>query len=183
MKAFRLYNGSIIEFEVDVDKNGNPLLPPNTTIDPKPAVMPGHYLTISGNTWKQVPIPVHVPSFEERRNKKLDDLKSIKEAYLNQPVEYNGRKFDADSFARDNLTQAIVVYRETNYLPPYWVDYDNQQYTISSVDDLKGILSAVQTAYSNRFYELDNVRQALLSATTEADLDAITIPTLDLGTV
>ena len=41
MKAFRNIGGSVVEIDVDTDPNGQPILPPDTTVDAKPAAHDG----------------------------------------------------------------------------------------------------------------------------------------------
>ena len=178
MKAFRNIGGNVVEVEIDVDLNGNPILPPDTTVDPRPEPQPGHYVTVVGNSWVQIPIPQEVISFEYKKQKRLEALSTYKNWYLDQPVTYNNIKFDADEKARIRLTQALVVYNETGYLPQAWVTADNTLFPLNSIDDLKGIINAVQTAFSTRFFEMEAIRQQIINADDDASLDAINIPTI-----
>lgn len=178
MKAFRNMGGVVVEIDVDVDPNGQPLLPPDTTVDPRPEPQPGHYVTVVGHEWVQIPIPEQWTEFSELKSQALERLSKYKNWYLDQPVEVNGRMFDADGQARIRLTQTLVIYNATNYLPPAWIDYNNQPYAISKIADLMQIITAVQTAFSTRFYEMDQIRQQILSAQDEEALQAVEIPAL-----
>lgn len=174
MKAFQLYNGIISEIDVDIGLDGEPILPPNTTVDPRPDEIPNHYLTIQGNSWVQVEIPPR--TVEQTRQDKLSQFNSYRNFYMDQPVVHNDVLFDADSTARDRLTQAIVMHGATGYLPPVWIKYDNTGYPIATIDDLVAIAEAVQNAFAARYYEMIALRDSVNAATTLEQLDAINIP-------
>lgn len=177
MKAWRNLGGNVVEIEVDIGKNGQPILPPDTTVAIRPEAQEGHYVTVVGNEWVQIPIPVSFVSFETKKQQKLDELKAYREWYLEQPVEHNGVMFDGDEQARNRLIQALVIYQANAYLPPAWISFDNTPVALTTVDDLTGIIASVQTAFSTRFFETDAVRQQLIAAADEAALEAVVMPT------
>lgn len=177
MKAWRNLGGNVVEIEVDIGKNGQPILPPDTTVAARPEAQEGHYVTVVGNEWVQIPIPVPFVAFETKKQQKLDELKTYREWYLEQPVEHNGVMFDGDEQARNRLIQALMIYQTTAYLPPAWISLDNTPIALTTVDDLTGIIASVQTAFSTRFFETDAVRQQLIAATDEAALEAVVMPT------
>lgn len=174
MKAFRLYNGVINETDVDVDPGGNPILPPDTTVDPRPDELAGHYLTIQGNSWVQIEIVP--PSLFQLKNDKMMAFEVYRQKYMDKPVEVNGVMFDADSTARERLTQALVMNTAFAYLPPVWITHDNSAYPLADLDALKAIALAVQTAFANRFYEIVGIRDSISNASTKEELEAIVIP-------
>lgn len=180
MKAYRNLGGNVVEIEVDVDVNGQPILPPDTTVDPRPEPLPGHYVTVVGNEWVQIPIPQEYFEFSYKKQLALEKLSKYKNWYLDQPVEHAGKKFDADEVARNRLTQALVIYNTNNYLPPAWITEDNQPFALNSINDLLGIINAVQTAFSTRFFEMDAIRQQILAAQNDEELDAVKIPQIPL---
>jgi hypothetical protein len=180
MKAWRNLYGQVVEIDVDVDPQGNPLLPPDTTTDPKPEPLEGHYVTVVGREWVQIPIPVVTYDFSYLQQQALDRLNRYKAWYLNQPVEVNGRPFDNDETARARVSQAILAHQLTGFLPEFWVDANNQRYPINSVDDLKTIAVALQDSFNTRFVETNTIRQQILAATTEDQLNAVEIPTIPM---
>lgn len=177
MKAFRNLGGNVIEIEVDLDIKGNPILPPDTTVDPRPEPQEGHYVTVVDNAWVQIPIPVQEVSFETLKQEAVTRLNNYRDWYLDQPVEVNGVVFDADAQARNRLVQALVIHNETQYLPPAWIARDNTPFVLTSVADLKAIIVAVQTAFSTRFFEMTDIRNQILATTTKEELALIQIPT------
>ena len=178
MKAWRNLNGQVVEIDVDVDPQGNPLLPPDTTTDPKPEPLEGHYVTVVGREWVQIPIPVVTYDFSYLQQQALDRLNQYKKWYLDQPAEVAGRLFDNDETARARVSQAILAHQLTGFLPEFWVDANNQRYPINSIEDLKAIAVALQNSFNIRFTEMNNIRQQILAATTEDELNAIEIPAI-----
>ena len=180
MKAYRNYAGEVREIYVDVDPNGQPLLPPDTTIQPRPDALEGHYVTVVGTEWVQIEIPVQVESLETRRVRLLAQLSQFRAWLTEQPVGVAGRLFDADDQARSRLTQALVMHSTLDYMPPAWIAYDNQPVGLNTIDDLKGIVAAVQNAFAVRFFYCDEIRQRLMAATTEEQLQGIAVPAVPM---
>ncbi|EKD89622.1 MAG: hypothetical protein ACD_33C00026G0002 [uncultured bacterium] len=176
MLAFRNVGGTVVEIEVDVDGNGAALLPPDTTVDAKPAADAGHYVTVVGNAWVQIPIPEEVISFEYKKQLALQKLSKYKEWYLNQPVTFNGHSFDADETSKNRLIQAVTINTLTTYLPPAWIDADNQAYALTTVADLVAIIAAIATEFSTKFFELNATRDSILAAIDDAALALVVIP-------
>jgi hypothetical protein len=176
VKAYRNIGGVVQEVQVDVGIDGKPLLPPDTTTDPKPTPMNGYYVTVVGNSWVQIPIPQPYFEFSYLKQQALDKLKAYKNWYLEQPITVGTDTFDNDDIARNRMIQAIVIYNQTTYLPPAWITADNRMHPLTKIDDLLAISSAMQNSFSNKFFEMETIRQQILSAQDEATLNAIVIP-------
>jgi hypothetical protein len=169
----------IVQELFDLDPDGNPLLPDNGTVEPPPTYNPAtQYLAIVKNKWHVIDRPVITYPLEYHKERKLEQLNKYKEWYLNQPVTYDGHKFDADETSKNRLVQAYNVYQITNQLPSAWIDADNQRYDITSVDQIKGIIEAIATTFQTRFFECAIIREQILAATTEEELNAINVPTI-----
>ena len=176
MKAWRNQGGRLVEITIDIDLEGNPILPPDTTTDAKPEPLEGHYVTVVGREWVQIPVPVYVETFEQKKSKKLETAGRYKAWLLDQPVEINGLKFDADEQARDRLIQALVISNETGVVPQAWYTYDNQAHPLADLDALKAIVNAVHSAFSARFFEANTIRDSINLAENEEALNEIVIP-------
>lgn len=176
MKAYRNVAGEVREILVDIGLDGKAILPPDTTIAPRPQALPGHYVTVVGTEWVQIESPVYVESFESKRRRKIAAIGKYRDWLTEQPVVVADVKFDADDQARSRLTQALVMHAELAYLPPVWVTFDNGVHALASIDDLKVIVSEVQTAFATRFYECSELRDSAMAATSEAELDLVVIP-------
>ena len=178
MKAYRNVAGNVIEIDIDLDLDGNPILPPDTTVDPRPEPLDGHYVTVVDKAWVQIAIPQVIISFDTMKQNALDKLEAYRDWYLEQPVTYSDIKFDGDAVARNRLIQALVIYQTNGYLPPAWVTYDNGLFPLAAVADLTNLITTIQAAFSARFFETDTIRRQILAAQTEADLNAVIIPAI-----
>lgn len=178
MKAFRNMAGNVVEIDIDLDLNGDPILPPDTTTDPRPEAQPGHYVTVVDRNWVQIPIPVQVKSLELLKSEALKKVADYREWLLEQPVEHSGVLFDGDQVARIRLSQAVTVAEAGGQVPPAWVTYDNSTFPITDLAALKALTVTVITAFGNRFFEASAVREAVMQANDEAALAAIEIPVI-----
>lgn len=176
MKAYRNIGGTVKEIQVDVGLDGQPILPPDTTVNPRPEAQPGHYVTVVGKDWVQIEIPVVVESFESKKASKMASISAYRDWLLNQPAEHQGILFDGDATARVRLTQALLMARELSYVPPSWVTYDNSKFVIVDIEALRALVGDVTTAFSTRFYQCDQLREDTIAATTEMELDAVVVP-------
>lgn len=180
MKAFRNVGGQVVEITVDLDLSGNPILPPNTTVAPRPEANEGHYVTVVDNAWVQIPIPVHVVTLDQLKAEKQVRVKQYRDWLLAQPVEYEGVQFDADETARARLSQALIINTVNETFPPAWIAADDTQFPLVSFQDLKGIALTVAGAFSDRFFEAADLRDAVTAAADEAELEAVVIPSTGL---
>lgn len=178
MKAYRNIAGNVVEIDIDIDLAGNPILPPDTTVDPRPDAQPGHYVTVVGRNWVQIPIPVQVKSLELLRSEALQKVQAYRNWYLEQPVIHEGILFDGDETARVRLSQAVIVAEAGGQVPPAWITYNNQAFPLSGYPALKALTISVITAFGNRFFEANAIREAIMQAPDEAALASIAIPTI-----
>lgn len=181
MKAYRNIGGVVREVDVDVGLDNLPILPPDTTVQPRPDPLPGHYVTVVDHSWVQIPVTVYVEAFSSKKQKKLDAMRMYKAWYMDQPVDVGGTLFDGDKNSRDLMAQALLLAREINSVPPFWVTNANTPYPLATIDDLKVIVTAVHNAFSTRFYTCEQLRAQIFAATTEAELDAVAIPQIPRG--
>ena len=179
MKAYRNVAGEIREITIDLDLQGNPILPPDTTVQPRPMPLPGHYVTVVGTEWVQILTPVYVESLDSKRQRKVASIAAYRNWLTEQPVTVGEYQFDADDQARSRLTQALVMHSSLQYLPPIWVTHDNGFYPLADINDLLPIVGAVQNAFAERFYLCSTLRQAALSAATEAELALVEVPSYE----
>lgn len=178
MQAFRNVAGNVVEIEVDIDLEGNPILPPDTTTDARPEALEGHYVTVVGKEWVQIPIPQPFTSFESKKFDAQKRVQAYRNWYLEQPVTHETVLFDGDETARARLTQALTVNSANGYLPPAWITYDNNAFPLADVAALIALVNTVQVAFSNRFFEMSTLRSQIAAATTEEELAAIEIPVI-----
>ena len=178
MKAFRNMAGKVVEIEVDLDLDGNPILPPDTTTDPRPSAQPGHYVTVVGRNWVQIPVPQQVKSLELLKNEALEKLANYRAWLLEQPVFYQGVLFDGDETARDRLSHSVIVAESGGQVPPAWVTYDNSSFPLNDAADLKSLAVHIITEFGVRFFEANVIRESIMQATDEAALASVQIPVI-----
>ena len=180
MKAFRNIGGTVTEIEVDVGIDGRPILPPDTTIDAKPADIPGFYLTVVGTAWVQIPVTVENKSFETKRQEALALLAKYRDWSTEQPVTHQTIVFDADDTARNRINQSLVAATNFGKLPQYWIAYDNSPFPIATAADLTALANTIFDAFTSRIFAADSIRQQILALADgdEAGLAAIAIPTI-----
>lgn len=176
MKAYRNVAGVVKEINVDIGLDGQPVLPPDTTVAPRPEPLPGHYVTVVDKAWVQIEAPVYVESFESKKAGVIERIATYRDWVLKQPVDVNGVLFDGDQPARDRLTQALVMFREIAYLPPSWVTHANTEVPLATDDDLRNIAAVVAAAFSERFYECNTLRAQAVAAEDEVALAAVVVP-------
>ncbi len=176
MQAFRNVGGVITEITVDIGLDDQPILPPDTTVEPRPEALEGHYVTVVGNSWVQIPIPEEVISFETKKAQTLQQLNEYKEWLQEQNIEFNGVVFQANALTRDRVTQTFVAYRELGYLPPAWIAADNTPYALNSIDDFAPLAHAIMNTFTERFYEANAIRTQIMAAVDMAELSQVRIP-------
>lgn len=180
MLAHTLRNGVVTQIQVDVSPSGQPLLPLNSTVEDKPEALPNHYVTLVDSKWTQIPVAATVYTFEYLKQMKLAAAKKYASWYKVQPVTFDGHEFQADEASKNLLTQALLVANVGGGVPPFWKTLDNQKYAIADVTVLADLVVAVSQDFSRKFYETDTLKETISAATTEAELDAIVVPSVPL---
>lgn len=180
MKAFRNVGGNVVEITVDLDLNGEPILPPNTTVQPRPEVTEGHYVTVVGDSWVQIEIPVQEVTLDQIKSEALERLKGWRTWVLEQPITHQEVLFDADETARARLSQAVVIGEVSGVVPPAWVALDNSLFPIESYEALKALAIAMSIEFSARFFQASTLREAIEAAESQAEVEAVEIPLSNL---
>lgn len=178
MKAFqRTPAGNIQEILIDLDRNGNPILPPDTTTDPRPQAKEGHRVTVVGNKWVQVPItPPREVTLEEYKDNKCKALSAYKDWLLEQPVYMGDVLYDADDVARSRLTQTVLLSEVGGTVPEVWLDANNMPQPVADVDTIKTLSFLVADIFQARFTALTQMRAVIQAAASKEEVDAVVIP-------
>ncbi len=181
MLAHTLRNGKVTQIQVDVSPSGKPLLPLNSTVEDMPETLPGHYVTLVDSQWVQIPIAVPTYSFSYLQDLKLSAVKKYAAWYQTRPVTFDGQQFQADEASKNLLTQALLVANIGGGVPPFWKTLDNQKYPLPDITKLSDLVVAVSQDFSRKFYEMDALKASISACTTEAELDAIVVPSVPLN--
>ena len=179
MKAFRNIAGQVVEITVDLDLEGNPILPPDTTIDPRPEALEEHYVTVVGSGWVQIHSPVVEVTLTQLKEQALKRLSVWRNWILEQPIEHDSVMFDADETARARLTQAVLLSSVGAPVPPAWVTLDNGLHPIADYDALKNLAIVMASEFSSRFFQAADLRDDIETAETKEALALVLIPTSD----
>ena len=109
-------------------------------------------------------------SLEVLRQRKIAELKFLRDTAEVQPIEYNGNLYDYDEKARDRINVAIAALGDTGSLS--WTTADNKEVTVTSVD-LRSVLIEV----AKRSIALHNAyraaREKVLNATTKEEVKGV----------
>lgn len=185
MKAYsKTPSGVVEEILIDLDRNGNPILPPDTTLDPRPQPREGHRVTVIGDKWVQIPVtPPREVTLEELIDNKCDVLRTYRDWLLEQTFFFNDVEFDADDVARARVTQAMLLVELGGPSPDVWIDANNQPYSVENPEELKELAFGIANIFQERFNAATAIRDAILACTSKEELDAIVIPSIgdDMG--
>lgn len=111
-------------------------------------------------------------ALEVIRQRKIAELKYLRDTAEVQPVKYDGNLYDYDEKARDRINVAIAVLGDTGSLS--WTTADNKEVTVTGVD-LRSVLIAV----AKRSIALHNAyrvaREKVLNATTKEEVEKVVL--------
>lgn len=130
-----------IVVEVEVDSEGNPIIPSGVILTPPPTPEPGHNLTISDGDWVQVEQPIYIPpeTIEDVRYTKQLQLDQWKQGFMSQPFIYEGYVFSNDLESRENLNSAIRAIKDWNIVPSLWMSANNEVIDNPSIEFMTGL--------------------------------------------
>lgn len=107
---------------------------------------------------------------EVLRQRKIAELKFLRDTAEVEPIEYNGNLYDYDEKARDRINVAIAALGDTGSLS--WTTADNKEVTVTGVD-LRSVLIEV----AKRSIALHNAyraaREKILNATTKKEVEGV----------
>lgn len=111
-------------------------------------------------------------SLDEVKKEKLNELESIKAQVLNADVLYNDKYYQADTKAKELLTQSLTIFSLAGAVPPEfaWKSSDNSLNPFS-LDDLKNLslLIASRTQKITSIYW--QLKEQIKNANTKEELE------------
>lgn len=177
MKAFRNFSGQIKEIDIDVSPSGEPLLPQDTTVDPRPDDKEGYYLSVVGTKWVYIPYKAPEETIDQIRNRRFVQLAGYKDWYFTTPVKFDDVLFDADEESRARLAQNLQIFNLTGKIPSSWISYTNEPYPLNDdKDKFTNLVLTVLQTFNNRHIEMNVIRDKILKAETIQELNEIQVP-------
>lgn len=134
-------------------------------------------LSISDDTLQELGVVViHAEEpIEILRERKIMELKRLRDSKEVEPIEYNGYSFDYDSKARDRISAAIIALElQGEGATIEWTTADNADTPVTA-NNLKMIIAAVAVR-SNKLHTAYRVaKEKVEAATTAAEVEAVTM--------
>lgn len=134
-------------------------------------------LSISDDTLQELGVVViHAEEpIEILRERKIMELKRLRDSKEVEPVEYGGHLYDYDSKARDRISAAIIALElQGEGATIEWTTADNADTPVTA-NDLKMIIAAVAVR-SNKLHTAYRVaKEKVEAATTAAEVEAVTM--------
>lgn len=134
-------------------------------------------LSISDDTLQELGVVViHAEEpIEILRERKIMELKRLRDSKEVEPVEYGGHLYDYDSKARDRISAAIIALElQGEGATIEWTTADNADTPVTA-NDLKMIIAAVAVR-SNKLHTAYRVaKEKVETATTAAEVEAVTM--------
>lgn len=134
-------------------------------------------LSISDDTLQELGVVVinAEEPIEILRERKIMELKRLRDSKEVEPVEYGGHLYDYDSKARDRISAAIIALElQGEGATIEWTTADNADTPVTA-NDLKMIIAAVAVR-SNKLHTAYRVaKEKVETATTAAEVEAVTM--------
>lgn len=134
-------------------------------------------LSISDDTLQELGVVViHAEEpIEILRERKIMELKRLRDSKEVEPIEYKGYSFDYDEKARDRINAAIIALSLQGEVATIeWTTADNSDTPVTA-NDLKMLIAAVAVR-SNKLHTAYRVaKEKVEAATTAAEVEAVTM--------
>lgn len=134
-------------------------------------------LSISDDTLQELSVVViHAEEpIEILRERKIMELKRLRDSKEVEPIEYKGYSFDYDEKARDRINAAIIALSlQGEGATIEWTTADNSDTPVTA-NDLKMLIAAVAVR-SNKLHTAYRVaKEKVEAATTAAEVEAVTM--------
>ncbi|MBZ7981949.1 DUF4376 domain-containing protein [Campylobacter sp. RM12640] len=111
---------------------------------------------------------------EDSKNAKLNELESLKSSAENADILYKDKLYQADSKAKELLTQSLVIFSSVGAVPDNfaWKSSDNSLNTFS-LDDLKNLSLLIAQRTQEITAKYWAYKEQIRNATTKEELDLI----------
>lgn len=145
-----------------------------------PAEKEGFKIKWNGENWeyeeeeqKEPELPK--PTFEELKQRKLQELKWERDRKEVEPIEYNGHTYDYDDKARDRINAAIIALDlQGEKASIEWTLADNSNVTVTA-NDLRAVIGAVAVRSNDLHVKYRLAKEQAEACKTEDELNKIVL--------
>lgn len=110
---------------------------------------------------------------ENIRERKIIELKRLRDTAEVEPIAYNGHSFDYDDKARDRINAAIIALElQGEGATIDWTTADNQDVKVTA-NDLRMVIAAVAVRSNALHMAYRNAKARVESAQTKTDIEII----------
>ena len=168
----------------DTDRSpvsGNWQIPAYCTEVEPPSTKEGFKIKWNGEGWEyeedtkdKEPEP-EKPTFEELKQRKLQELKWERDKREVEPIEYAGHTYDYDDKARDRINAAIIALDLQGHQSTIeWTLADNSNVTVTA-NDLRAVIGAVAVRSNALHVAYRNAKEKVETCKTEDELNKIVL--------
>ena len=183
VQAWRKDGNGYKEVMVNIDPVNNiPLLPPNTTTDPKPEEHNNMFLTVRDNYWIYLPknpveSEVPIDTLAVTRGVLKANYDKWKDAYVDAPFYHDGFVLHNDLIARTNILGAFVAFKFHDRMPPKWKAMGGK-YLNPTPKWLDAISLLSVHYYESRLFTAEMTNYQIAKAETVEELQRIVFPVI-----
>ena len=134
-------------------------------------------LSISDDTLQELGVVIiHAEEpIEILRERKIMELKRLRDSKEVEPIEYKGYSFDYDEKARDRINAAIIALSlQGEGATIEWTTADNSDTPVTT-NDLKMIIAAVAVRSNLLHVAYRKAKEKVEAATTTAEVETVTM--------
>lgn len=149
-----------------------------TEVEP-PAEKEGFKIKWNGSAWEyeeeeKEPEPSK-PTFEELKQRKLQELKWERDRKEVEPIEYNGHTYDYDEKARDRINAAIIALDlQGEKANIEWTLADNSNANVTA-NELRLVIGAVAVRSNTLHVAYRTTKEKVEACKTEQELEKIVL--------
>lgn len=110
--------------------------------------------------------------FNQAKEAKMREIDSLRDQALEGGFEFKGQIFDSDAKSIQRISAiATLSLLNPNFSTPY-ITHSNQT-VILTAEDIKGLGEAAAAHEANLIFQARDLKDQVLAATTQEELDAI----------
>lgn len=173
------FDTAIVLDDSDKSPSGNWNIPARCVEIEPPAEKEGFKIKYVDGAWtyeeeKKAPEPPK-PTFEELKQRKLQELKWERDRKEVEPIEYNAHSYDYDEKARDRINAAIIALDlQGEKASIEWTLADNTNINVT-VSDLRAVIGAVALRSNALHVAYRTAKEKVEACESEQELEKIVL--------